>query len=112
MPLRSGAPTARLAEGMTVAARVRLNAVPDVLDPASVQDVFVEGLASVESVGCECIRFTLYATRADDVGEAKIVVVRLVYPKSVAERINRQVRAALDGQLQLVPEPIVGAKPH
>jgi hypothetical protein len=99
--------------GTIVGSRVRLNAVPEVIDPASVQDIFVEGLASIESVGTECIRFTLYATRADEVGEAKVVVVRLVYPKSVAERINRQVRAALDGQLSMTFEPIVaGALPN
>jgi hypothetical protein len=85
-----------------------LNAVPDVIDPASVQDVFVEGLASVESVGAECIRFTLYATRSDEDGENKVVVVRLIYPVSVAERINRQVRSALDGQVMLAQERIVG----
>lgn len=92
--------------------RVRLNAAPDVLDPASVSDTFVEGVASIETVSGECMRFTLYATRADEVGEAKVVVVRLVYPKSVVERINRQVRAALDGELALAPERIVGMTPH
>jgi hypothetical protein len=98
--------------GIVVTMRVRLDAAPDVLDPTSAADIFVEGIASIESIGAECIRFTLYANRGDELGETKVVVVRLVYPKSVAERINRQVRAALDGQVMLAPERIVGNGPH
>src|SRR5579864_6726247 len=69
----------------------------ELLDPACVRDVFVEGIGAVTRIGKDCIRFTLYATRDRGDGEVdRIVVAQIVWPASLIAAANLQVRMFLE----------------
>ena len=87
--------------------------VTGLVDPACVQDTFVEGLGEIEFIGEECIRFTLFANRNIGDGEReRVVILRLVYPMSVARRINRLTRAFLAGEIFMSPDMPLGIVPN
>jgi len=85
----------------------RVPAQMELMDPACVPDVFVEGIAEVQRIAGDCIRVTLYATRIGSDGMVeRIVVARIVWPATVALMINAQCRSYLQtGQLLLADMP-------
>lgn len=92
-------------EGTVVPARVPIEM--ELVDPACVPDVFVEGIADIQRIAGDCLRVTLYSTRigADGLLE-QIVVARVVWPVAVAAAVNAQCRAFLEtGQLLLADMP-------
>lgn len=93
--------------------RVSTDVEIEISDPACVADIFVEGVAAIEKIGNECIRYTLYASRRGDDGVMeRVVVVRLVYPRTVAMTVNRQSRAFLDGEIVVTPDMPIGIVPN
>lgn len=78
--------------------RVGRDTAPDIVDPACVQDTFVDGGIRIEDVGTECVRYTLLAKRRNEAGELVLLVVsRLIYPRGLASAVNRQSRDFLSG---------------
>lgn len=76
-----------------------MNEVLPLIDPERVPDIFAEGLASIETIGRACVRFTLYATR--DMGDGEIdrlVVARIIAPLPVVPIWVAQTSAFLAGR--------------
>lgn len=72
----------------------------ELMDPACVADVFVEGLGEIERIGSNCIRMTMFATRSISHGRReRIVVARLVLQEAAFVRSLRQCSAFQTGEL-------------
>ena len=53
--------------------------VAGLIDPDRVNDIFCEGIASIEHAGAHCVRITMFATRNLGDGDIdRIVVARIV----------------------------------
>lgn len=78
---------------------VRNEVLPDLIDPDRVNDIFTEGIALLEKIGPDCLRFTFYATR--NLGDGDIdrhVVARIIAPISVLPVVMVQTRAVMAGR--------------
>ncbi len=78
---------------------MRNEVLPDLIDPDRVNDIFAEGLALLEKIGPDCLRFTLYATR--NLGDGDVdrhVVARIIAPISTLQAVMVQTRAVLAGR--------------
>ncbi|MBN8972946.1 MAG: hypothetical protein J0H51_13125 [Rhizobiales bacterium] len=78
---------------------MRDEVIPDLIDPDRINDTFVEGVALLEKIGKDCVRFTLYATR--NLGDGDIdrhVVARIIAPISVLPAAMAQTKAVLSGR--------------
>lgn len=51
-------------------------------DPLNVSDTYVSGLGEAEDLGDGCFRFTFFSTHRADGQEQRIVVAKLVVPRS------------------------------
>lgn len=72
---------------------------PGFFEPFELRDTFVEGLAAIDLFGQECVRLKLFASHTDEIApfKRKMIVSKLIYPRSVAFTINGQMRAFLAG---------------
>lgn len=69
------------------------NEVP-LIEAVFCQDIFAEGVASVERIAGECVRVTMYATAKDEHGKLiHVVVAKLVRP--ICSLMNRDSVMAL-----------------
>jgi hypothetical protein len=50
------------------------------IEPYSVNDIFVSGLGEVEDLGGGCYRFTFFAKQHGNDGEETVVVAKLIAP--------------------------------
>lgn len=67
--------------------------VPDLIEPAPIQDDFIQGIARIERVG-PCVRLTYYAEQTlPELGGAtvRVVVRKVVIPLEAVQSANRQV---------------------
>ena len=72
-------------------------ATPALIDPDRCNDVFAEGIATIETFG-GCARIVLFATR--DMGDGdfdRIVVARIVVPTSILPVVQAQATALAAG---------------
>lgn len=72
------------------------------IDPHYVQDVFVEGIASVDVIGTECVRVQLYQTRQDN----RVIVVSLVWPLEQLYEAHMQMRRFVHSGLTTTEQPV------
>lgn len=78
---------------------MRDEVIPDLIDPDRINDTFAEGVALLELVAKDCVRFTLYATRNLGGGDIdRHVVARIVAPISILPAIMAQTKAVLAGR--------------
>lgn len=83
--------------------------MPGLIDPDRVPDTFAEGFASIERIGKDCLRFTLYTTRNLGDGDIdRIVVARIVAPINAMPTWLRQTKAVLAGQRFMAAEAYEG----
>ncbi|WP_292963676.1 hypothetical protein [Nitrobacter sp.] len=87
------------------------DAFTELIDPACVADVFVEGIGEIERIGTNCIRMTMFATRSSQGRRERIVVARLVLQEATLARSLRQCSAFQAGDL-IIDEnaPLEGAR--
>lgn len=87
------------------------DAFTELIDPACVADVFVEGIGEIERIGTNCIRMTMFASHSIGGSEReRVVVARLVMTTDAFARGIRQCKTFRDGgPLLLDVESIKGA---
>ncbi len=85
----------------------------ELIDPAVVADTFVEGIGEIETIGENCVRVTLYASRSIGRGQReRIVVARLVLTEQIFQRSLRQCTVFLSGEAALDEETTVEGACH